>query len=87
MPRRNNNVSYSLEVMTPNGRTIQINNLNTLDKIATKINCNFFNSFDVVSRAMVNNWLFYPNQPRRSFANNFTIKKIKLNVKNENCEL
>ena len=76
--QRHKNISYAVEVNTPNGEMIYIDGLNTLDEIAVNINKTFFNGFGVVSRAMVNNWVYYPNQPRRSFATNFNIQKCVL---------
>tara|TARA_R110002153_G_scaffold139065_5_gene289712 strand:- start:120 stop:371 length:252 start_codon:yes stop_codon:yes gene_type:complete len=73
--RRNNSISYTIEVSTPTGDMIYVDNIPNLNEVAMNINKKFFNSFDVVSRAMVNNWLYYPQQPRRAFANNFNIRK------------
>ena len=75
---RNNNIFYSIEVDMPLGETKFFNKINNLQQVATTINKNFFNCFDVVSRAMVNNWLYYQDQPRRAFANNFKIAKYSL---------
>ena len=72
---RNNKVNYSIEVSTPTGDTIFLNNLANLNDIAVEINAKFFNSFEVVSRAMVNNWLYYPTQHRGRIGERFLIKK------------
>ena len=67
---RNNNVAYAIEVDTPNGDFKRIDNIINLEE--------FFNGFSVVSRPMVNNWLYYPDTPRRNFATNFNIIKYEI---------
>ena len=79
MRSRNNNIFYSIEVDCPNGDNQFFHKITNLKQVADVINKKFFNSFDVVSRAMVNNWLYYPDQPRRAFANNFKIAKYNAN--------
>ena len=74
--QRNNSYLYSIAVDTPNGECIVINDIKNLQSVATTINDRFFNSFDVVSRAMVNNWLYQPDTPRRQFATNFDISRV-----------
>ena len=75
---RNNGIAYAIEVDTPNGEHRRITNILNLERVAHTINKEFFNGFAVVSRPMVNNWLFYPDTPRRNFATNFNIIKYKL---------
>jgi len=74
--QRNNSYLYTISVDTPKGDTIFITDIKNLQSVATTINDRFFNSFEVVSRAMVNNWLYQPNTPRRQFANNFDISRV-----------
>lgn len=76
--QRNNNIAYSVECDTPNGDFKKIDGIINLDKVAEAINREFFNNFEVVSRPMVNNWLYYPNTPRRPYATNFNIVKYQL---------
>jgi len=75
MRQRNNNYVYDLDVVVPNGHKDTITDLVNLVDIAKAINKTYFNGFNVVSRSMVNNWLYYPDQPRRAYAENFTIHK------------
>lgn len=75
---RNKNIAYAIEVVTPNGEQRRINDIVNLARVAETINREFFNGFAVVSRPMVNNWLFYPDTPRRNFANNFNIIKYEI---------
>tara|TARA_R110002072_G_scaffold24198_6_gene82656 strand:- start:4331 stop:4573 length:243 start_codon:yes stop_codon:yes gene_type:complete len=75
---RNNNVAYAIEVDTPNGDFKRIDNIINLERVAKTINKEFFNGFSVVSRPMVNNWLYYPDTPRRNFATNFNIIKYEI---------
>ena len=67
---------YNLEVDCPNGIIDCWDNLNNLQEIANLINTEYFNDFPVVSRAMVNNWVFKPKEFRRQYANRFKIKKL-----------
>lgn len=76
--RRNNTYAYALEVDMPNGDFIRLDQIDNLDKIAHTINVKFFNGFAVVSRAMVNNWLYQPNTPRKSYAEAFNITKYEV---------
>ena len=57
---RNNKVNYSIEVSTPTGDTIFLNNLANLNDIAMEINAKFFN---------------YPTQHRGRIGERFLIKK------------
>jgi len=76
MPRRRrNDISYTVKTITPQGEEHIKVDLDTLEEIADYINQFFFNSFPVVSRSMINNWV--DNKPRRSFANNFHITKTQ----------
>jgi len=77
--RKNNKYCYELTASSPTSndqkKFYDINNLNHLCDV---INANFFNSYPVVSRAMVNNWVFYPEKPRRICFNYFKIAKIEV---------
>lgn len=73
--RRHNDISYTVKTITPAGEEVIKNHLDTLDEIANYINIFFFNSFPVVSRNMVNNWV--DKKPRRSFGESFVITKIQ----------
>ena len=75
--RRNNNIFYSVECDTPNGEFIKIDDIDNLAQIAIMINIKFFNSFEVVSRSMVSNWLYYPDTPRKRYAMDFKIYKYE----------
>jgi len=76
MRQRNNNISYLVEVNTPVGEIEHIEDIKNLEDIALYINTTYFNGFEVVSRAMVSNWLYLPDNKRRSFAQRFNIKRI-----------
>ena len=76
--RRNNTIAYALEVDMPNGEFYRFDDMDNLDVIAHTINVKFFNGFSVVSRAMVNNWLYKPNPPRKSYAEAFNILKYEV---------
>jgi len=76
MRQRHSNETYSLSVKTPQGKMIEFKDLYNLEHIANTINMTFFSGFDVVSRPMVSNWLYYPERSRRLFATNFDIRKI-----------
>lgn len=78
--RRNNNIFYSVECDTPNGKFVKIDEINNLAQIAIMINKRFFNSFEVVSRSMVSNWLYYPDTPRKRYAMDFKIYKYERDV-------
>ena len=79
MPRqRNNNIQYAIEVDTPKGECMRFEGICNLDRVAKTLNVNLFNGFEVVSRAMVSNWFYYPDQPRRNFASNISITKYEL---------
>jgi len=77
MGRRNNNTHYILSVRTTAGKD-KYEELDNLQQIADTINHNYFSGFEVVSRSMVNNWLYYPNQLRRAYADRFTIEQIQV---------
>ena len=76
MPRqRDNTIKYAVEVDAPNGTLTRFDGINNLNDIAKKLNVMYFDGFEVVSRPMVSNWLYYPDRCRRSFANRFNITK------------
>ena len=74
--RRHTDTNYSLTTTMPSGVVVIKDNLDTLEDIAKYINVEFFSDFPVVSRAMVNNWLFY--EKRRKFGNRFNITRKEL---------
>tara|TARA_Y100000593_G_C4271778_1_gene317755 strand:- start:188 stop:430 length:243 start_codon:yes stop_codon:yes gene_type:complete len=76
--QRNNKIAYSIEVDTPDGEFKKFDNIPNLDMVAHTINKAFFNNFEVVSRPMVSNWLYYPQTPRRNYATNFNIVKYQI---------
>ena len=75
--RRHADYNYSITTTTPGGSIIIKNNLDSFEDIANYINREFFSDFPVVSRAMVNNWVFY-DKKRRAFGTGFNITRIPL---------
>jgi len=73
--QRNNTIKYAVEIDTPNGEFKRIDGIKNLGDIANKLNVMYFDGFEVVSRPMVSNWLYYPDRCRRSFAERFNIIK------------
>ena len=73
--QRNNTIKYAVEIDTPNGEFKRIEGIKNLGDIANKLNVMYFDGFEVVSRPMVSNWLYYPDRCRRSFAERFNIIK------------
>jgi len=77
--RRRDNVCYELEATNPTSNEIKkFFDINNLEELSAIINVNFFNGFPVVSRAMVNNWIHYPDRPRRQFGDYFKIAKVRV---------
>jgi len=75
--RKNNSFCYELTATDPTtGKQSKFVDINNLNELSNTININFFNSFPVVSRAMVNNWVYYPTKGRRSFGDYFKINKV-----------
>ena len=74
--RRDNNVGYELDVLTPEKKIDYYTDIHNLERLSALINVNYFSGFNVVSRNMVNNWIYYPDKPRREFGDRFTIRKI-----------
>jgi len=77
MRQRNNEFLYELSVNLPVGGVEHKSNIQNLQDIADYINTAYFNGFEVVSRSMVSNWIYAPDNQRRAFANRFNIKRIK----------
>ena len=77
MRRKNNKISYSIETRMPSGVIKNHEEINTLQDVCDVINHFYFNDFQVVSRAMVNMWVFGKDTPRRPFAKRFSIKKVE----------
>jgi len=77
--KRNNEFAYRLEAIMPlTNECKKFLDINTLEDLSATINVNFFNGFPVVSRAMVNNWIYYPDRPRRMFGDAFKINRVKV---------
>lgn len=77
--RRHKDTCYIVEATLPhNGETKTFHDIPNLEVLSNTINVNFFNGFPVVSRAMINNWLYYPDRPRRMFGDYFKINRVKL---------
>lgn len=70
------NEKYNLVVDCPNGYIEEWEDINNLQEIANIINREYFNDFPVVSRAMVNNWVYKPKSIRRDYALRFKINKL-----------
>ena len=77
--RKNNSISYELEATLQN-EIKYFNGINNLEQLASVINSNFFSNLPVVSRAMLSNWIYYPERPRRSFGDCFKINKVKASL-------
>tara|TARA_R110001606_G_scaffold317031_1_gene463807 strand:- start:1183 stop:1416 length:234 start_codon:yes stop_codon:yes gene_type:complete len=71
--RRHIDCNWCVTTTMPNGAVIYKDNLDTIQDIAIYINKEFFSSFSVVSRAMVNNWIYY--EKRREFGQRFAISQ------------
>ena len=74
--RKNQKISYKLHVDVPDGTKEEHKGFDNLQDIADAINNIYFNDFQVVSRAMVNNWLYKGNNMRREYALRFKIKRV-----------
>ncbi len=77
MRQRNNEYLYELSVNLPVGGVEYKSNIQNLQDIADYINTAYFNGFEVVSRSMVSNWIYAPDNTRRAFAHRFNIKRVK----------
>ena len=76
MRRRNNQFCYDLEVSIPfNMDNDFYTDINNLEDIACIINREYFSGLTVISRAMINNWIYYPHRNRKNYANCFRIIK------------
>ncbi len=73
--RRNNTISYELQVVKPNDEIEYHYDIDNLERLSAIINVNYFSGFRVVSRNMVSNWIHYPDRPRREFGERFIISK------------
>ena len=78
MRQRNNNFMWGIRCLPPNQTIELIIKAKNLQTIADEINLRFFSSFKVISRSMVNNWVYGKDKigMRRGFANKFKITKI-----------
>tara|TARA_R110000787_G_scaffold98055_2_gene201997 strand:+ start:29 stop:292 length:264 start_codon:yes stop_codon:yes gene_type:complete len=80
MRQRNNNISYTLTIQTPYGVIENKDGLKNINDIALWINTAYFNGFEVVSRAMVSNWIYMPDKSKREFAQRFQIKRTEVST-------
>ena len=74
--RRRNDQFYELVVRCPSGIIETFTSLDNLQSIVEVINHQYFNDFDVITRAMVNNWVYKPNDYKRDAFSRFDIKRV-----------
>ena len=76
--RRNNDTQYIITAIVPSTGENIIVQVDTLEQGADAMNYNLFNGFEVFTRNMLSNWLYYPNKRNGRLSENIDIRKTTI---------
>ncbi len=76
--RRNNDTQYIITAVLPSTGQNIIVRVDTLEQGADVINDSLFNGFEVFTRNMLSNWLYYPSKRNGRLSDNIDIQKTTI---------